>query len=89
VRVAVPRQVSGGTSTSASTRRQVNTFGGDGIWEREENVAGSNCLETEEKRRAILKDLRERKGNWLAGAAQAMADAMEKDWRAWRERRQS
>jgi len=44
---------------------------------------------TEEKRRAILKDLRGRKGNWLLGAAQAMADAMEKDWRVWRERRQS
>jgi hypothetical protein len=41
---------------------------------------------TEEKRRAILKDLRGRKGNWLAGAAQAMADAMEKDWRVWKER---
>jgi hypothetical protein len=44
---------------------------------------------TEEKRRAILKDLRARKGNWLLGAAQAMARAMEKDWRVWRERRQS
>ena len=39
---------------------------------------------TEEKRRAILKDLAARKGNWLADAAQAMADAMEKDWRVWR-----
>ncbi len=46
-------------------------------------------LGTEEKRRAILKDLRRRKGNWLLAAAQAMADAMEKDWRVWRERRQS
>ena len=44
---------------------------------------------TEEKRRAILKDLSGRKGNWLAGAAQAMADAMEKDWRVWKERWQS
>ncbi len=44
---------------------------------------------TEEKRRAILKDLRRRKGNWLVGAAQAMADAMEKDWRVWKERWQS
>jgi hypothetical protein len=44
---------------------------------------------TVEKRRAILKDLRGRKGNWLLGAAQAMADAMEKDWHVWRERRQS
>jgi hypothetical protein len=44
---------------------------------------------TEEKRRAILKDLRTRKGNWLLGAAQAMAAAMEKDWRVWTERWQS
>ena len=44
---------------------------------------------TEEKRRAILKDLRARKGNWLLAAAEAMALAMEKDWRVWRERRQS
>ena len=44
---------------------------------------------TEEKRRAILKDLQGRKGNWLAGAALAMADVMEKDWRMWKERRQS
>ncbi len=46
-------------------------------------------LGTAEKRKAILKDLRGRKGNWLVGAAQAMADAMEKDWRVWRERRRS
>ena len=46
-------------------------------------------LGTLEKRNAILKDLRGRKGNWLAGAAQAMAAAMEKDWRVWRERRRS
>jgi hypothetical protein len=46
---------------------------------------------TEEKRRAILKDLqqRRRKSNWLLEAAQAMAEAMEKDWRVWRERWQS
>ncbi len=44
---------------------------------------------TEEKRRAILKDLRGRKGNWLLAAAQAMAEAMEKDWRVWKERWQS
>jgi hypothetical protein len=44
---------------------------------------------TEEKRRAILKDLRGRKGNWLLAAAEAMADAMEKDWRVWKEGRQS
>ena len=46
-------------------------------------------LGTEEKWRAILKDLRGRKGNWLGRAAQAMANAMEKDWRVWRERQQS
>ncbi len=46
-------------------------------------------LGTAEKRKAILKDLRGRKGNWLVGAAQAMADAMERDWRVWRERRRS
>jgi hypothetical protein len=44
---------------------------------------------TEEKRRAILKDLRGRKANWLVGAAQAMAGAVEKDWRLWKERWQS
>jgi len=44
---------------------------------------------TEEKRRAILKDLRGRKGNWLLGAAESMAHAMGRDWQAWRERRQS
>lgn len=46
-------------------------------------------LGTAEKRKAILKDLRGRKRGWLAGAAQAMADAMEKDWRVWKERRRS
>ena len=46
-------------------------------------------LGTVEKRKAILKDLRGRKGSWLAEAAQAMAEAMEKDWRVWRERRRS
>jgi hypothetical protein len=44
---------------------------------------------TEEKRRAILKDLRARKGNWLLAAAEAMAVAMDKNWQVWRERRQS
>ena len=44
---------------------------------------------TVEKRRAILKDLRGRKASWLVGAAQTMADAMEKDWQEWRERQQS
>jgi hypothetical protein len=46
-------------------------------------------LGTAEKRKAILKDLRGRKGSWLVGAAQAMLEAMEKDWRVWRERRRS
>jgi predicted alpha/beta hydrolase len=46
-------------------------------------------LGAEEKRKAILKDLRGRTGNWLLGAAQAMADAMARDWRVWRERRRS
>jgi Uncharacterized protein conserved in bacteria (DUF2252) len=46
-------------------------------------------LGAEEKLKAILKDLRGRKGNWLLAAAEAMADAMAKDWRVWRERRQS
>ena len=40
---------------------------------------------TEEKRRAILKDLRKRKGSWLVKAAQAMADKVQKDWQAWKE----
>jgi hypothetical protein len=44
---------------------------------------------TEEKRRAILKDLRRRKPNWLLAAAQSMSRAVEKDWRVWKERRQS
>jgi len=35
-------------------------------------------LGTEEKRKAILKDLRGRKKNWLTAAAQAMAEAMKK-----------
>jgi hypothetical protein len=44
---------------------------------------------TEEKRKAILKDVRARKANWLISAAETMADAMERDWRVWRERWQS
>jgi Uncharacterized protein conserved in bacteria (DUF2252) len=43
-------------------------------------------LGTVEKRRAILKDLRGRKGNWLVSSAQAMAAAMENDWKEWKER---
>jgi len=48
-------------------------------------------LETEEKRRAILKDLRGRnnKDNWLLGTAEFMAEAMEQDWKVWKERWQS
>jgi uncharacterized protein DUF2252 len=41
---------------------------------------------TEEKRRAILKDLRMRKAGWLVKAAEAMAERLDKDWRAWKER---
>jgi len=44
---------------------------------------------TEEKRRAILKDLRRRKGKWLLKAAEAMAEKVDKDWRVWKERWQS
>jgi hypothetical protein len=50
---------------------------------------GNIHVGTEEKRRAILKDLRGRKGGWLLAAAQAMAEAAEKDWRVWKERWQS
>lgn len=39
-------------------------------------------LGTEEKRKAVLKNLRQRKGNWLMAGAEAMAGAMKKDWRA-------
>lgn len=46
-------------------------------------------LGTVEKRRAILKDLRRRKGNWLARSALAMAEEVQKDWRIWKERRLS
>ncbi|MGA9526478.1 MAG: DUF2252 family protein [Terriglobales bacterium] len=41
---------------------------------------------TEEKRHAILKDLRKRKANWLVNAAEAMAEKMDRDWRVWKER---
>jgi len=44
---------------------------------------------TEEKRRAILKDLRRRKGNWLAKASRAMAKTLDEDWQEWKERWQS
>jgi hypothetical protein len=46
-------------------------------------------LGTDDKRRLILKDLRKRKGNWLLGAAEAMANAIGKDWKEWKERWQS
>jgi len=46
-------------------------------------------LGTEEKRRAILKDLRARNGNWLLASAEVMAELMEKDWKVWKERWQS
>jgi hypothetical protein len=41
-------------------------------------------LGTPEKAKAIRKDLRQRKGKWLLSAAQAMADASAKDWKAWK-----
>jgi len=41
-------------------------------------------LGTADKRKSIMKDLRRRKGKWLLSAAQAMADAAEKDWNVWR-----
>jgi len=44
---------------------------------------------TEEKRRAILKDLRRRKKNWLPRAARAMAEKLDKDWEVWKERWQN
>jgi hypothetical protein len=50
---------------------------------------GNIHVGTEEKQRAILKDLRGRKGGWLLAAAQAMAEATENDWRVWKERWQS
>jgi hypothetical protein len=46
-------------------------------------------LGTPEKRTAILKDLRARKGNWLLAEAETMAELMEKDWKVWKERWQS
>jgi Uncharacterized protein conserved in bacteria (DUF2252) len=41
-------------------------------------------LGTERKRKAVLKDLQSRKGNWLSEAAQAMDKAMAEDWEVWR-----
>jgi hypothetical protein len=38
----------------------------------------------EEKRRPVLKDLRQRKGTWLLKAAQSMAEKVDKDWQAWK-----
>jgi Uncharacterized protein conserved in bacteria (DUF2252) len=43
----------------------------------------------EEKRLAIVKDLGKHKTNWLVKAAEAMAEKVEKDWRAWKERWQN
>jgi hypothetical protein len=42
-------------------------------------------LGSEGKRKAVLEDLRRRKGNWLVDAAEAMANALQKDWQAWKE----
>ena len=46
-------------------------------------------LGSPEKRKAIRKDLHQRKGKWLLSAAQAMADAAEKDWNVWRQHQQT
>jgi hypothetical protein len=46
-------------------------------------------LGSPEKRKAIRKDLQRRKGKWLLSAAQAMAEAAEKDWRVWRQHQQA
>jgi hypothetical protein len=43
---------------------------------------------TVEKRRAILKDLRRRKSNWLLKSAQSMVSSIDRDWKEWKERRQ-
>jgi hypothetical protein len=43
---------------------------------------------TPETRRAILKNLRKRKGNWLINAARAMAERVNQDWLMWRAIRQ-
>jgi hypothetical protein len=40
---------------------------------------------TEEKRSAVIKDLRKSKANWLVKSAEAMGQKVEKDWRAWKE----
>jgi hypothetical protein len=45
---------------------------------------GNMHLGTKGKARRILADLKQRKGNWLAKAAVAMAKAVERDWRNWR-----
>lgn len=42
-------------------------------------------LGTRGKARAILADLKRRNGNWLAKPAARMAQAVERDWRKWRE----
>jgi hypothetical protein len=44
-------------------------------------------LETEGRRKAILKDLRSRKPGWLAKAAQALTVAVARDWRTGKENR--
>jgi len=41
-----------------------------------------------EKRRAIMKDLRKRKRNWLINAARTMAERVDEDWLSWKARRQ-
>ena len=43
---------------------------------------------TEEKRRAILKDLHKRKPGWLLKTAKAMVERISQDWQVWKEHRQ-
>ena len=47
---------------------------------------GNVHLGTPRQRKAILKDLKTRKADWLTRAARTMRDATLKDWRAWRTR---
>lgn len=39
--------------------------------------------------RAVLTDLKQRQGDWLQSAAEAMAEATLKDWKAWRQKNAS
>lgn len=46
---------------------------------------GNIHLGSPEQRKAIIQDLRRRKGNWLLESAQAMTRAVEEDWARWKE----